>query len=68
MPWLNSVALQLYALSLEDWDACLFRLSGVGEAASGSSFLDVVEAAGLESPFSSEAMEILAELWGKVIE
>lgn len=63
-----SVALQLYALSLEDWDAAFSAYQALVRQPSGSSFLDVVEAAGLESPFSSEAMEILAELWGKVIE
>ena len=61
-----SVALQLYALSLKDWDQAFWAYQALVDQPSGVSFLEAVEGAGLKSPFSTRALEQLGLLFQQV--
>lgn len=62
-----SVALQLYALSLKDWDQAFSAYQSLVDQPSGVSFLEAVEGAGLKSPFSTRSLEQLGLLFQQVM-
>ena len=57
-----SVSLQMYNAARSDWDAGFAMYMAMMDCPAGSSFSEVVAAAGLQSPFEAGAVQGLARL------